>query len=150
VPALKTEGAEPGKTLTMREAMTQHRANPACAGCHARMDPIGFSMENFDALGQWRDRDAGTVIDASGVLPDGTRFEGIPGLRKLLLDHSEEFVSTVTEKLLMYAVGRNLQYYDAPAVREIVRGAARDKYTLTSLVLGIVKSTPFQMREAQK
>jgi hypothetical protein len=150
VPALKIEGAEPGKTLTMREAMTQHRANPACAGCHARMDPIGFSMENFDALGRWRDRDAGSTIDASGVLPEGTRFEGMPGLRKLLLDHSGEFVSTVTEKLLMYAVGRNLQYYDAPAVRQIVRGAARDNYTLTSLVLGVVKSVPFQMRETQK
>jgi hypothetical protein len=149
VPALKTEGSEPGKTLTMRDAMTQHRANPACAGCHARMDPIGFSMENFDALGQWRERDAGTVIDASGVLPDGTRFEGIPGLRKLIVDHSDEFVGTVTEKLLMYAVGRNLQYYDAPAVREIVRGSAREKYTMASLVLGIVKSAPFQMREAQ-
>jgi len=150
VPALKTEGSEPGKALTMREAMTQHRANPACAGCHARMDPIGFSMENFDALGQWRERDAGTTIDASGVLPEGTRFEGIPGLRKMLLEHSDEYVATVTEKLLMYAVGRNLQYYDAPAVREIARGAARDKYTLSSLVLGIVKSAPFQMREAQK
>jgi Protein of unknown function (DUF1592)/Protein of unknown function (DUF1588)/Protein of unknown function (DUF1587)/Protein of unknown function (DUF1585)/Protein of unknown function (DUF1595)/Planctomycete cytochrome C len=150
VPALKIEGPEPGKTLTMREAMTQHRANPACAGCHARMDPIGFSMENFDALGKWRDRDAGSSIDASGVLPEGTRFDGIPGLRKLLVDHSDEFISTVTEKLLMYAVGRNLQYYDTSAVREIVRSAARDKYTLSSLVLGVVKSVPFQMREAQK
>ena len=150
VPALKIEGPEPGKSLTLREAMVQHRANPACAGCHARMDPIGFSMENFDALGKWRDRDAGSPIDASGVLPDGTRFDGIPGLRKMLLDHSDEFVSTVTEKLLMYAVGRNLQYYDGPAVREIVRGAARDKYTLSSLVLGVVKSVPFQRREAQK
>jgi hypothetical protein len=150
VPALKTDGPEPGKTLTMREAMTQHRANPACAGCHARMDPIGFSMENFDALGKWRERDAGTTIDASGVLPVGTRFEGIPGLRKMLLEHSDEYVATVAEKLLMYAVGRNLQYYDAPAVRETVRGAARDRYTLSSLVLGVVKSAPFQMREAQK
>jgi hypothetical protein len=150
VPALKTDGPEPGKTLTMREAMTQHRANPACAGCHARMDPIGFSMENFDALGKWRERDAGTTIDASGVLPEGTRFEGIPGLRKMLLEHSDEYVATVAEKLLMYAVGRNLQYYDAPAVRETVRGAARDRYTLSSLVLGVVKSAPFQMREAQK
>ena len=150
VPALKTDGPEPGKTLTMREAMIQHRANPACAGCHARMDPIGFSMENFDALGKWRDRDAGATIDASGVLPEGTRFDGIPGLRKMLLEHSDEYVATVTEKLLMYAVGRNLQYYDSPAVREVVRSAARDKYTLSSLVLGIVKSAPFQMREAQK
>ena len=83
---------------------------------------------------------------ASGVLPEGTRFDGIPGLRKMLVDHSDEFVSTVTEKLLMYAVGRNLQYYDAPAVREIARSAARNKYTLSSLVLGVVKSAPFQMR----
>jgi len=117
VPALKTEGSEPGKTLTMREAMIQHRANPACAGCHARMDPIGFSMENFDALGKWRDLDSFNKIDASGVLPDGTKFEGTAGLRKMLLDHSDEFISTVSEKLLMYAIGRNLQYYDAPAVR---------------------------------
>jgi len=150
VPALKTEGPEPGKALTMREAMVQHRANPACAGCHARMDPIGFSMENFDALGKWRDRDAGSTIDASGVLPEGTRFDGVPGLRKLLVEHSNEYVATVTEKLLMYAVGRNLQYYDVPAVREIVRGAARDNHTLSSLVLGVVRSAPFQMREAQK
>ena len=150
VPALKTEGPEPGKALTMREAMVQHRANPACAGCHARMDPIGFSMENFDALGKWRDRDAGSTIDASGVLPEGTRFDGVPGLRKLLVEHSDEYVATVTEKLLMYAVGRNLQYYDVPAVREIVRGAARDNYTLSSLVSGVVRSAPFQMREAQK
>jgi hypothetical protein len=114
------------------------------------MDPIGFSMENFDALGQWRERDAGGPIDASGVLPEGTRFDGIPGLRKILIEHSDEYVSTVTEKLLMYAVGRNLQYYDAPAVRAIVRSAARDRYTMSSLVLGIVKSAPFQMREAQK
>jgi len=150
VPALKTEGSEPGKTLTMREAMIQHRANPACAGCHARMDPIGFSMENFDALGKWRDLDSFNKIDASGVLPDGTKFEGTTGLRKLLLDHSNEFVSTVSEKLLMYAIGRNLQYYDAPAVRGITREAARSRNTFSSLVLGIVKSTPFQMRQTQK
>jgi hypothetical protein len=148
VPALKTEGAEPGRTLTMRDAMVQHRANPVCAGCHARMDPIGFSMENFDALGKWRDHDSGNRIDASGVLPDGTRFEGMPGLRKMLLDHSGEFVSTVSEKLLMYALGRNLQYYDEPSVRQIVREAARSNYTFSSLILGVVKSVPFQMRVA--
>jgi hypothetical protein len=106
-------------------------------------------MENFDALGKWRDRDAGGAIDASGLLPDGTRFEGIPGLKKMLLEHQDEFISTVTEKLLMYAAGRNLQYYDVPAVREIARGAARDKYTLSSLVLGVVKSAPFQMRQVK-
>jgi hypothetical protein len=150
VPALKTEGSEPGKTLTMRDAMTQHRANPVCASCHARMDPIGFSLENFDALGRWRERDSGNRIDAAGMLPDGTRFEGVTGLRKLLVNHSAEFVSAVTEKLLMYAVGRNLQYYDAPAVREIVRQAAKSDNTFSSLVLGVVKSAPFQMRTAQK
>jgi len=150
VPALKTEGSEPGKTLTMRDAMIQHRANPACAGCHARMDPIGFSMENFDALGKWRDLDSFNEIDASGTLPDGTKFEGTSGLRKLLLAHSDEFISTVSEKLLMYAIGRNLQYYDAPAVRGITREASRNRNTFSSIVLGVVKSTPFQMRQTQK
>ena len=89
IPALKTEGAEPGKTLPMRDAMTQHRANPACASCHARMDPIGFAMENFDAVGKWRDRDAGARIDASGVLPGGTTFDGMAGLKRALLAHPE-------------------------------------------------------------
>jgi hypothetical protein len=146
VPALKTEGAEPGQMLTMREAMVQHRANPVCATCHARMDPIGFSLENFDAIGKWRDRDSGNRIDASGALSDGTKFEGVPGLKKMLLDHSDEFVAAVAEKLLMYAAGRNLQYYDAPAVRQIVHGAAASKYAFPALVLGVVKSVPFQMR----
>jgi cytochrome c551/c552 len=149
VPALKTEGAEPGKTLSMRDAMVQHRANPTCASCHARMDPIGFSMENFDAIGKWRDRDSGNRIDATGVLPDGARFEGTAGLRKILLEHSHEFVSTVSEKLLMYAAGRNLQYYDAPAVREIAREAAKSNYTFASLVSAVVKSVPFQMRQGK-
>jgi hypothetical protein len=149
VPALKTDGAEAGKTLSMRDAMVQHRANPTCAGCHARMDPIGFSMENFDAIGKWRDRDSGNPIDATGVLPDGARFEGTAGLRKILLDHSHEFVSTVSEKLLMYAAGRNLQYYDAPAVREIAREAAKNNYTFASLVSAVVKSVPFQMRQGK-
>jgi hypothetical protein len=113
------------------------------------MDPIGFAMENFDAVGRWRDADNGNPIDASGVFPDGTKFDGMAGLRKVLLAHPEEFVHTVGEKLLMYAIGRNLQYYDAPAVRAIVNDSARENYTLSSLVLGVVKSTPFQMRQAQ-
>ncbi len=149
VPALKTESEEPGKTLSMREAMTQHRANPACAGCHARMDPIGFAMENFDAVGKWRDRDAGNSIDTSGVFPDGSKFDGMPGLKKALLRRPEQFVNTVAERLLMYAVGRNLQYYDAPAVRAAVHEAAAGNYQFSSLVLGVVKSVPFQMRESQ-
>jgi hypothetical protein len=147
VPALKTETA-PGKPLTLRDAMIQHRAAPACASCHARMDPIGFAMENFDAVGRWRERDGEQTIDASGVFPEGTKFEGIPGLKRVLLGQPEQFVGTVAERLLMYAVGRNLQYYDAPTVRAVMHEAAPAKYTLTSLVLGVVKSRPFQMREA--
>jgi hypothetical protein len=149
VPALKTDGSEKGKTLSMREAMIQHRADPACSGCHARMDPIGFAMENFDALGRWRDRDTAGPIDASGVLPDGFRIEGIPGLKKALLAQPEQFVRTIAEKLVMYAIGRNVQYYDAPAVRAIVRQAAAANNTFESLVWGVVTSVPFQMREAQ-
>jgi len=149
IPALKTEGSDSGKALSMREAMIRHRADPACASCHARMDPIGFAMENFDAIGRWRDRDADKPIDASGAFPDGVKFDGMAGLKATLLSQPEEFVSTVAEKLLMYAVGRNVQYYDQPTVRAIVRESARNNYSFTSLVLGVVASTPFQMREAQ-
>jgi hypothetical protein len=110
------------------------------------MDPIGFSMENFDAVGRWRDRDSANPIDASGLLPDGTRFEGVAGLKKILLRDKDQFITTIAEKLLMYALGRNLQYYDQPAVRAIVSGAAASNYTLASLVTGVVKSTPFEFR----
>jgi hypothetical protein len=147
VPALKTAGKDTGKTLTMRDAMIQHRANPACAGCHSRMDPIGFAMENFDAIGRWRDQDAGNPIDASGVFPGGEKFDGMAGLKASLLSHPEEFVSTITEKLMMYGVGRNVQYYDRPAIRTIIKQAARSNYTFASLVLEVVESAPFQMRE---
>jgi mono/diheme cytochrome c family protein len=148
VPALKTETA-PGKPLTLRDAMIQHRAAPACASCHARMDPIGFAMENFDAVGRWRERDGEQQIDASGVFPEGTKFEGIPGLKRVLLGQPEQFVGTVAERLLMYAIGRNLQYYDAPTVRAVMRDAKPANYTLAALVTGIVRSRPFQMREAE-
>jgi len=147
VPSLNTEKA-PGKPLTLRDAMVQHRASPACAGCHARMDPIGFAMENFDAVGRWRERDGEQSIDATGVFPEGTKFDGIPGLKAELLRQPEQFVGTVAERLLMYAIGRNLQYYDAPTVRALMREAKPANYTLASLVLGIAKSRPFQMREA--
>jgi hypothetical protein len=146
IPALKTEGPEPGRTLTMREAMTAHRANPACAVCHVRMDPIGFAMENFDAVGRWRDHDSGAAIDASGRFPDGTTFQGMAGLKKILLAERTQFANTVAEKLLMYALGRNLQYYDQPAVRAIVRQSAAANYTLASLVAGVVQSAQFQLR----
>jgi hypothetical protein len=147
VPALKTEGKTSDETLSMRAAMQLHRANPPCTTCHARMDPIGFSMENFDAIGRWRDSDLGVPIDASAVLTDGTKFSGIQGLKQILLAKPERFANAVTEKMLMYAIGRNVQYYDAPAVREVVRAAAKDNYKFSTLVVGIVKSAPFQMRE---
>ena len=145
VPTLRTEN-NTGKALSMREAMEQHRANPVCASCNARMDPLGFALDNFDAVGKWRNlAESGGPIDASGTL-DGVKFEGAAGLRALLLSHPEEFVRSVTEKLLKYAVGRDLEYYDAPAIRAIVRGSARTNYAFTSLIMGIVQSTPFQMR----
>ena len=147
VPSLKTE-TTPGQPLTLRDAMIRHRAAPACAGCHARMDPIGFAMENFDAVGRWRERDGDQPIDATGVFPEGTTFEGIPGLKRELLRQPGQFVGTVAERLLMYAIGRNLQYYDAPTVRAVLREAEPANNTLASLVLGIVKSRPFRMREA--
>ena len=132
----------------MRERMAQHRANPACSGCHQLMDPAGLSMENFDAIGRWRTRtEAGTAVDASGGLPGGVTFDGVAGLRKTLLGRPELFVTTVTEKLLTYALGRGLEYYDAPAVRAMARDAQRGDYRFSSLVLGIVNSSPFQMRK---
>jgi cytochrome c551/c552 len=148
VPSLKTEGKEPGTTLTMREAMTAHRANPACAGCHARMDPIGFAMETFDADGKYRGQDNGNPIDVSGVLPDGRKFEGVAGLKKELLRNPDQFVSAAAENLLMYALGRNVQYYDEPAVRQIVQAARQKQYSFQTLVEEVVKTPAFQMREA--
>ncbi|MBF8301579.1 MAG: hypothetical protein HW394_1949, partial [Acidobacteria bacterium] len=137
------------KVLSMRERMAQHRVNPACSGCHQLMDPAGLSMENFDAIGRWRTRtEAGAAVDASGGLPGGSAFEGMAGLRGALLSRPELFVSTVSEKLLTYALGRGLEYYDAPAVRAIARDARGHDYRFSSLVLGIVKSGPFQMRRA--
>jgi hypothetical protein len=117
-----------------------------CASCHATMDPIGFALENFDAIGRWRDTDAGVPVDTSGVFPGGASFEGVDGLKRVLLSKPEQFVGAMTEKLLMFATGRNVQYFDRPAIRGIVRDAAGDDYTFASLVLGVVRSAPFQMR----
>ena len=147
VPDLET--AEGGQALSMREAMEQHRANPVCASCHRLMDPLGLALENFDAIGRWRDRsETRGSIDATGELPDGTPFDGPAGLKNALLGHPERFVTTVTEKLMTYALGRGIEYYDAPAVRAIVRDAAEDGYRLSSLVKGVVRSAPFQMRRS--
>src|SRR6185436_11963432 len=147
VPQLK-ERAEGEKPRTMREQMAEHRVNPACASCHKIMDPIGFAMENFDAVGAWRIREEGGPIDASGELVDGTKVNGILELRQALLRNPELFVRTVTEKMLTYALGRGADYRDMPAIRTIVRDAARNNYRFSALILGIVRSTPFQMRMA--
>jgi len=138
--------SEGGQPATVRKLMEQHRANPVCAGCHAPMDPLGFALENFDAIGSWRMTEARTPIDASGTLPNGTEFEGPSGLRALLVNDPEQFVGTITEKLLAYALGRGVEYYDYPTVRKIARGAAATDYQWSSIVLGIVESPPFQMR----
>jgi len=145
VPAL-TETSKDGKPRSVREMLEVHRQNPVCASCHARMDPLGLSLENFDALGQWRTTDAGTPINASGVLLDGTKVDGPAALRRALVAQKEQFVRTVTDKLLTYAIGRGLEHYDAPAIRGIVRAAAADDYRWSSTILALVKSAPFRMR----
>ncbi len=145
VPPLREEKSD--AVLSMRERMVQHRRNPACAACHALMDPVGLSLENFDAIGRWRTlTDGFEPIDASGSFPDGTTFDGVAGLRQALMRRADQFVRTLTEKLLTYALGRAVEHYDQPAVRAVERAAARDDYRFSSLVLGIVNSTPFQMR----
>ena len=145
VPALK-EHSDPGKPTSLRERMEQHRANPTCAGCHKMMDPIGFSLENFDAVGQCRDSDEGVRIDPSVTLYNGDKVDGPVALRQMLTSHPETFIGVMTEKLMTYALGRGLQSYDMPAVRGVLREAARNQYRFSSIVLGIVKSVPFQMK----
>jgi len=149
VPQLKEAGAtREGKFLTMRERVAEHRANPACASCHNLMDPVGFAFENYDAVGRWRTADGGVPVDASGVMPDGSKFANAADLRKAMLRRPELFVSTLTEKLLIYALGRGVEPFDAPAVRQIVRDSSRKEFRFSSLILGIVNSTPFAMRNS--
>jgi hypothetical protein len=136
-------------TLPLRERLAQHRADPACASCHDLMDPVGFALENFDAVGRWRELEGEHPIDASGGLPDGSEFTGVEGLETALLDRPELFVRTLTEKLLTFALGRGIEHYDAPAIRKIVREAKDDDYRFSSIILGIVHSMPFQMRSAE-
>ena len=138
-----------GKSTSVRGMLEQHRVNPVCASCHARMDPLGFSLENFDAVGQWRTTDGDAAIDASGVLLDGTKVDGPAALRRALVAQQEQFVRAVTGKLLTYAIGRELAHSDAPAIRGIVRAAAADDYRWSSTILAIVKSVPFQMRRSR-
>jgi hypothetical protein len=143
------ENKDGEKAKTVREIMVQHRSKATCNACHGIMDPLGFSLENFDAIGEWRtqDRFAGTPIDATSQLIDGTSVASPMDLRKALMKHPAQFAQTVTEKLMTYALGRGLEYYDMPVVRAIVRDAARDNYRFSSIVMGIVKSAPFQMRK---
>ncbi len=135
-----------GRGLSMRERMEQHRKNPACSGCHKLMDPIGLSLENFDGIGRWRAADGGVRIDASDTLFDGTKVDGPVALRRAVLGRSDQFVRTMTEMLLTYGLGRGIEYYDMPVVRSILKESARNNYRFSSLVLGIVKSAPFQMK----
>jgi hypothetical protein len=150
VPALEDTG-EAGRPASVREQLERHRRNPACATCHVRMDPLGFSLENFDGVGKWRTADVGVPIDPSGAFPDGTTFRGPLGLRALLTAQTQrdQFVATLTEKLLTYALGRGVEYYDQPAVRRIVRDAASSDARWSALIRGIVTSTPFQMRKSE-
>jgi hypothetical protein len=149
IPQLQEKNAD-GQILSMRERMAQHRANPMCASCHSRMDPLGLALEYFDAVGQWREKsESNGPIDATGMLPDGTRFDGPRELRAALLGRSDRFVTTLTEKLLTFALGRGLQPSDQPFVRTIVREAGRHDYRFSSLVAEIVKSPAFQMRRSQ-
>jgi hypothetical protein len=145
-PLVATDGA--GSAISMRERLARHRDNPNCSGCHALMDPLGFSLENFNAVGQWRTLgDAGEGIDAGGELPDGTAFDGVAGLREALLS-TDLFVQTLTEKLMTYALGRGVQAQDMPAIRRIARDAALDDYQLSAIIMGVVESVPFQMRRS--
>jgi mono/diheme cytochrome c family protein len=149
VPAL--DESTVAANLSMRQRLAAHRNNAVCASCHRSIDPVGFALENFDAVGQWRDFEVdGQSVDASGAIPGGGEFRGVQGLEDALLAHPELFVSTLTENLMTFALGRGVEYYDAPAVRKIVKDAANDDYRFSSLILGIVKSAPFQMRAAMR
>jgi hypothetical protein len=145
VPALEEAGSGE-KPTSLRERMEQHRGNPVCASCHSRIDPLGFALQNFDPVGRWRDAEGDIPIDASASLPDGTLVDGPVEFRNALAQRHEEFVGTFTEKLMTYSLGRGLEYYDQPAVRDIVSDAERTDYRWSEIVLGVVKSVPFQMR----
>jgi hypothetical protein len=138
-----------GKVLSLRERMEKHRASPVCAGCHKAMDPIGFALESFDGIGRWRNTEDGARIDTSGTLFNGVKVDGVVGLRQSLVAEPEIFVGVMTEKMLTYALGRGLEYYDMPAVRRIVRDAKTTNFRFSSIVLGIARSTPMQMKEAK-
>ena len=138
--------AKNGKTLTVRQQMELHRANPVCASCHTKMDPLGLALENYDAVGKWRTGFAGQPLDVSAIMPDGTKFEGPKGLQGILLSRKDQFVEAMTERLMTYALGRGVESYDMPAVRAVRDEAAKDDYRMQTIILGIVQSVPFSMR----
>jgi len=148
VPSL-TENTPGLAAMSVRQRLEQHRADPVCAGCHAVMDPLGFSFERFDAIGKARDKDASGAIDAGGELADGTPVNGSASLQKALMQHPDYFVDTFTEKLLTYALGRGLEYYDMPVVRAITKSAEADDYRFSAIVKGIVHSVPFRMKQKE-
>jgi hypothetical protein len=149
VPALKEgeNAVHAGGKPTMRQQMEMHRKNEPCATCHKIMDPIGFSLENFDAIGRWRTTDDGSPIDAAGMLVDGSKLDGVKGLREALLRYSPQFERVIAEKLTIYALGRGTEYYDMPLIRSIVHDAEKNNYRFSSFVLGVVKSEQFQMNQ---
>jgi hypothetical protein len=146
VPALKEPGVE-GQPKSLRERMEVHRKNPVCASCHQRMDPLGFTLENFDADGKWRSEADGVPVDPNASMPDGTQFTGVEGLRTYLAEHKEDFARTLSAKLLSYAMGRGIEYYDQPAIRKIARDAAAKDYRWSSVILGVVNSPSFRSEQ---
>jgi hypothetical protein len=152
IPTLKDQGAavHGGAKPTMRQQIEMHRKNAPCSTCHKIMDPIGLAMENFDAVGTWRTTDNGSPIDPSGVLVDGTKLDGVKGVREAMLRYSPQFVRVVTEKLFIYALGRGTEYYDMPLIRSIDHDGEAKNYRFSSLILGIVKSEPFQVNQKQE
>jgi hypothetical protein len=135
--------------LTLRERLSKHREDAACAGCHNLMDPVGFALENFDAVGRWREREGGQPVDASGSLADGSEFAGVAGLESAILKRPEQFVAATAEKLMTFALGRGVELHDGPAIRKIVRESAKRDYRFSAIVLGIARSVPFQMRSVE-
>ena len=144
IPALNE--AKNGKLLSVREQMDLHRSNAICASCHSKMDPLGFSLENYDAVGAWRTGYAGQKLDVTAVLPDGTKFEGPKGLQGILLARKDQFVEAFTERLMTYGLGRGLEAYDMPAVRKVRYAAAKDDFRMNTIIMEIVQSVPFAMR----
>src|SRR5262249_37334518 len=147
VPSLNDNSV--GANLPIRERLARHRTNAACASCHRLIDPVGFSLEQFDAVGRWRDTGEGRPVDAAGGLPDGSEFAGVAGLEKALLQRPDWFVRTMTEKLFTFALGRAPEEYDGPAIRKIVRDARANDYRFSALIISLTTSTPFQMRKSQ-